>query len=92
MQSVLIDELPLSVRASNCLIRAGADTFWKLMNMIESENGLKKVRNLGTKSEQEIIQSFFKACYAMLTPQEAAEFWQKALKAFKEGCFEDADL
>ena len=44
-----------------------------------SEDGLKKIRNLGAKSESEIIRSFFTACYCQLKPSEQAVFWQKVL-------------
>jgi hypothetical protein len=44
------------------------------------ENGLRAVRNLGQKSEQEILHYFFNACYAMLRPSEQAVFWQGVLE------------
>ena len=43
-------------------------------------NGLKKIRNLGAKSEREIIRSFFTACYYKLNPAEQAVFWQKVIE------------
>jgi len=49
-----IEELDLSVRSNNCLRRAGINTVGDLIN--RSEEDLKKVRNLGTKSLEEIIK------------------------------------
>ncbi|MGQ9512268.1 DNA-directed RNA polymerase subunit alpha [Thermodesulfitimonas sp.] len=49
-----IDELDLSVRSSNCLKRAGILTVEQLIQCDEEE--MKKVRNLGKKSLEEIKQ------------------------------------
>ena len=79
MGSLPIDEMNLSVRSSNGLMRAGASTFGKLFNLMETEHGLRGVRNLGAKSEKEITIAFVSACYQQLTPTEKAVFWQNAL-------------
>lgn len=47
-----VDELEFSVRSYNCLKRAGIDTVGDITAMTESD--LKKIRNLGTKSFEEI--------------------------------------
>ena len=52
--SMSIEEMDLSVRSNNCLRRAGINTVGDLIN--KSEDDLKKVRNLGTKSLEEIIK------------------------------------
>lgn len=49
-----IEEMDLSVRSNNCLRRAGINTVGDLIN--KSEEDLKKVRNLGTKSLEEIMK------------------------------------
>ena len=49
-----IEELDLSVRSFNCLKRAGIDTVEDLIN--RSEEDMIKVRNLGRKSLEEVIQ------------------------------------
>ncbi len=49
-----IEELDLSVRSFNCLKRAGINTVEDLTN--KSENDMMKVRNLGRKSLEEVIQ------------------------------------
>ena len=49
-----IEELDLSVRSFNCLKRAGIDTVEDLVS--RSEDEMIKVRNLGRKSLEEVIQ------------------------------------
>ena len=49
-----IEELDMSVRSFNCLKRAGIDTVEDLTNRTEED--LIKVRNLGKKSLEEVIQ------------------------------------
>ena len=48
-----IDELELSVRSYNCLKRAGIGTIGELCD--RSEEDMKKIRNLGKKSLEEIL-------------------------------------
>jgi DNA-directed RNA polymerase subunit alpha len=48
-----IDDLELSVRAYNCLKRAGINNVQDLIN--KSENEMMKIRNLGRKSLKEVI-------------------------------------
>ena len=48
-----IEELDLSVRSYNCLKRAGINTVEELAN--KSEDDMMKVRNLGRKSLEEVI-------------------------------------
>ena len=48
-----IEELELSVRAYNCLMRAGITTIADLCSKTPLE--LKAIRNMGTKSEAEIV-------------------------------------
>lgn len=49
-----IEELDLSVRSFNCLKRAGINTVEDITN--KSEDEMMKVRNLGRKSLEEVIQ------------------------------------
>ena len=51
---VTIDELELSVRSYNCLKRAGINTVRDLTS--RSEEDMMKVRNLGRKSLDEVIE------------------------------------
>ena len=49
-----IEDLDLSVRSFNCLKRAGINTVADLIN--KSEEDMMKVRNLGRKSLEEVVQ------------------------------------
>ena len=49
-----IEELDMSVRSFNCLTRAGIDTVEDLINRTEAD--MIKVRNLGKKSLEEVVQ------------------------------------
>ena len=49
-----IEELDLSVRSFNCLKRAGINTVEDLIS--KSEEDMMKVRNLGRKSLEEVMQ------------------------------------
>lgn len=80
MAELTIDEMNLSVRSSNALMRAGARTFGRVREIIMMEDGLKKIRNHGIKSEKEIIRNFLSACYCQLSPTEQAVFWQKLIE------------
>lgn len=53
VMEMTIEELDLSVRSSNCLRRAGINTVEDLTNKTEEE--LLKVRNLGRKSFEEVL-------------------------------------
>ena len=48
-----IEELDLSVRAFNCLMRAGVNSVGDLIN--KSPEEMMKVRNLGKKSLEEVM-------------------------------------
>ena len=56
-----IEELDLSVRSFNCLKRAGINTVADLIN--KSEDDMMKVRNLGKKSLEEVIQKLHSLGY-----------------------------
>ena len=54
MKMMNIDELELSVRSYNCLKRAGINTVEELVN--KTPEDMMKVRNLGRKSLEEVLQ------------------------------------
>ncbi|WP_314057882.1 DNA-directed RNA polymerase subunit alpha [Shuttleworthella satelles] len=54
MKMMNIDELELSVRSYNCLKRAGINTVEDLVN--KTPEDMMKVRNLGRKSLEEVLQ------------------------------------
>lgn len=80
MYGLSVYELNLSVRASNGLMRAGVQTFGRLDQLMQSEGGIRSVRNLGEKSVKEIREAFLVECYTRLLPYEKAEFWQEVLE------------
>ncbi len=52
-----ITDLNLTVRSFNCLKRANCNTVGDVLNCIGEEGqGLRRIRNLGSKSETEIIE------------------------------------
>ena len=83
MKDHSIEEMNLSVRSSNALMRANAKTFERVMEIMQTENGFKMIRNLGIKSEKEITRNFFCVCYAILNQGEQAAFWQKIIETHK---------
>ena len=85
MKNKPIDELALSVRSSNGLMRANAGTFGRLWELLSRETGLRAVRNLGAKSETEIKRCFFDACYYSLTAGEQAIYWQTVIDSDPHG-------
>lgn len=75
-----INELELSVRAQNGLMRAGTDTIRKLSDIIMSEKGLAQIRNLGSKSISEIKTAVFARAYESLDKEEKLAFWHTFLE------------
>ena len=63
-----IEELDLSVRSYNCLKRAAINTVEDLIN--RSEDDMMKVRNLGRKSLEEVIQKLAALGLAMAKEEE----------------------
>lgn len=75
-----IDELDLSVRSRNCLMRVGATTVDKVINLIMSGSGLLNIRNLGKKSISEIKIAVFASAYGSLEKEEKLAFWHSFLE------------
>ena len=63
-----IEELDLSVRSFNCLKRAGIDTVEDLVN--KTTDDMIKVRNLGKKSLEEVIQKLESLGLALKADEE----------------------
>ena len=54
-RNIKIEELELSVRSFNSLKRGGCDTVGDILDLLDEEgNGLRRIRNLGERSETEI--------------------------------------
>lgn len=60
---VSIDELELSVRSYNCLKRAGLGTVDKVIEEYRHKGSLKHIRNLGRRSEAEVISRLVELGY-----------------------------
>jgi len=61
-----IEELELSVRAYNCLKRARINTLGELLQIIDSRSeDLKKIKNLGQKTYEEIVEKVTKMGYQL---------------------------
>lgn len=63
-----IEELDLSVRSFNCLKRAGINTVEDLIN--KTEDDMMKVRNLGRKSLEEVINKLASLGFALRDEEE----------------------
>lgn len=63
-----IEELDLSVRSFNCLKRAGINTVEDLIN--KTEDDMMKVRNLGRKSLEEVINKLASLGFALRADEE----------------------
>ena len=66
--SMTIDELELSVRSFNCLKRAGINTVEELCNKTPDE--MMKVRNLGKKSLDEVLNKLEELNLKLRTAEE----------------------
>ena len=75
-----IDALELSVRSSNCLHRAGYKTIGELVEAIESREDLKKIRNCGAKSIDEIMEQLFCYQYRQLDRAQRIKYIEKILR------------
>ena len=61
-RDIRIEDLDLSVRSYNSLKRGGCHTVGDILNaMGEDENGLRRIRNLGARSEAEIKEKLEEA-------------------------------
>ena len=81
-KEIQLDEMELSVRAYNCLKRAGIHNAWELMNMSMSE--LKQVRNLGNKSLKEVLSKMEELAVATGAPSEKAECTPQSVEETEE--------
>lgn len=77
MEEADIENLELSVRANNCLRRAGYHTIGALVNSIDGEDDLRKIRNCGTTSVSEIMNSLLCYQYEVLSPERRKKFIER---------------
>ena len=80
-----IEVLDLSVRAYHCLKRAGYDNLESLVNGIYTKNGesskkqLRKIRNLGTNSADEILVKLMNYYFMNLSDNRKKAYMDKIL-------------
>jgi len=72
-----IDDLNLTVRSANCLHHAGFNTVSSLVEKINGRTDLMKIRNLGSKSAEEIMLKLFLFNYANLEPERRKTYLDK---------------
>ena len=80
LRTTELEALELSVRSSNCLHRAGYRTIGELVETIESSEDLKKIRNCGAKSIDEIMEQLFCYQYSQLASEKKIAYTNMVLK------------
>ena len=75
-----IEVLDLSARASNCLDQAGYTTVGKLVENINKRDDLKKLRNCGEKTMDEIMESIFCYQYTQLKEEKKVKYIRRILE------------
>ena len=72
-----LEDLELSVRSYNCLKRAGMQTVGDLVEGIDSRDDLLKIRNLGMRSANEIMQAVMAYQYFLLSDDGKARYLKR---------------
>lgn len=75
-----MDELNIKARSANGLKSVNADSIGKVAELIMSEDGLTRIRNLGKKSISEIKTAMLISGYNMLTEKEKTDFWRYVIE------------
>ncbi len=73
-------ELELSKRSDNCLHRAGFRTVGEVVEAIEDSEDLRKIRNCGTKSINEIMEQLFCYQYGQLPAERKVKYINRVLE------------
>lgn len=79
-----LEALELSVRSGNCLHRAGFTTIGDLVENISGSEDLKRIRNCGTKSVDEIMERLFCYQYMELAPEKREKFIRRVIELNKD--------
>ena len=80
-----IDVLDLSQRSYNCLRRAGINTLGQLVSTystkdnVSSKTQMRKTRNLGTKSANEILLHLFYYQFNILNEEEKSAYMKNVI-------------
>lgn len=81
MRNTDLDTLELSVRASNCLKRAGMHTIGDLCERIHSSSDLRTIRNCGSTSVAEIMDKLFRFNFESIPIDKRDEYIVEVIKA-----------
>lgn len=76
----LIDDIEFSPRANNSMKRGSLFTIGEIIDIINDEDGLKRIRNLGKKTENEIKTRLLVYAYDRLTDNEKKIFFYDVLE------------
>lgn len=76
-----IDEIDFSPRANHALKRASIFSIGQVIDIINEKDGLKCIRNLGTKTENEIKTKILAYAYEHLNQNEKKLFFYDVLEA-----------
>ena len=79
LRTTELEALDLSVRSSNSLHRAGYRTIGELVESIQSMDDLKKIRNCGAKSVNEIMEKLFCYQYSQLSNERKVTYIHRVL-------------
>lgn len=80
LRAAELDTLELSVRSSNCLHRAGYKTIGELVEAIEGSDDLRKIRNCGARSINEIMEKLFCYQYCQLDTSQKIKYINKVME------------
>ena len=72
-----LEDLELSVRSYNCLKRAGMRTVGDLVEGIDGRTDLLKIRNLGMRSANEIMQAVMEYQYDLLSEEGKSRYLKR---------------
>jgi len=75
-----IEALDLSMRSGNCLHRAGYRTIGEVVEGIESSEDLKRIRNCGAKSVDEIMEKLFCYQYGLIDNSKKVSYINRVLE------------
>ncbi len=75
-----LEVLDLSMRSGNCLHRAGFRTVGELVEAIEGSEDLKKIRNCGAKSIDEIMEKLFCYQYSLISAEGKVKYINRVLQ------------
>lgn len=75
-----IETLDLTVRSSNCIRRASFQTVGALVEAINDRDDLKRIRNCGEKSIDEIFEKLFCYQYEQIPKERKVKFIKRVVE------------